>query len=120
MPVSQHRVRYSAGQRRVPQRIELDGLAYRIACRYSAATARWSIDIANDAGVLLVAGLRLVLGVDLLAPYRSRGVPPGQLWCYDTARHTSPNEATHLEPDLEAFDGRVLLLYRPAAEVVEP
>lgn len=118
MPIKRIRVRFSSTSRRVPQRIELDGAMYRIACRYSAQTDRWSIDVADNAGTMLVAGLRLVLGVDLLAPYRSRGVPPGQLFCLDTAKPANEADEMHLEPDLVAFDGRVLLLYRPAAEVV--
>ncbi len=81
----------------------------------SPATAEggWMLDIKDDQGDPLVLGIGLVLSQDVFKGYRYlSGIPDGQLFAFDTS-------LTGVEPGLRDFiDGRVQMLYRPAAEVV--
>lgn len=94
------------------QHTSLDGIRYRFKFAYNASADSWFMDIRDATDTVMVAGIRLVLGVDLLEPYKyMSGMPQGQLFCYDTS-------LAETEPGLTDFDSRVVLLYRPAAEVV--
>ena len=56
-----------------PQRFStvLGGIGYNLRFTYDIAQSRcWIVDIADADGALLVAGIPLVSGVDLLAKYR--------------------------------------------------
>jgi hypothetical protein len=46
------------------------GPIVKLTTRYNYVTRHWSLDIADAAGKLLVAGIALVPGNDLLFPYR--------------------------------------------------
>jgi hypothetical protein len=118
VPIVSVTVRTSTVQRHRPVTQELDGARYRFTFRYVKLTDRWVMDIANGAGMRQVAGLQLVLGVDLLLPYHHLDVPPGQLFALDTAKPDTETSAIFVEPGLDGFDARVLLCYRPVAEVV--
>lgn len=111
-------VRLATTQRQTETRRTLDGVDYRLRFRYVRETGRWTLTVMDANGVALVSGIRVVLGIDLLAPYHYLKVPPGQLFAYDTSRPTSPTDPVFIEPGLDDLDARVLILYRPAAEVV--
>lgn len=111
-------VRTNVRDRRIPADVELEGRRWRFDFRYVKLTDRWSLGIANAGGVVQVLGLQLVLGVDLLRPYHHLDVPPGQLFALDTAKPDTETAPSFVEPGLDGFDSRVLLLYRPVAEVV--
>ncbi len=62
--------------------IALGGITYSL--RFGFADTNddgggWFMDIADAAGVMLVAGIALVTGANLLAPYDYLGIP-GRLW----------------------------------------
>jgi hypothetical protein len=82
--------------------VRLDGQLCRLSVYTNGAGQRWFLDFAGEGGT--VRGIALSAGVDLLAPYRHLGVPPGYLF-------VSGDE----DPDLEAFrERRVRLLYLEA------
>ena len=111
-------VRTSTAQRQTTSRVSLDGVRYRLRFRYVLELDRWLLDVEAEAGTLLVAGIVLVLGVDLLGQYRHLAVPQGQLFAIDTTTPDLPTDPRWVDPGLDGFDSRVLLVYRPAAEVV--
>ena len=59
----------------------------------------WLLDIADSEGASLVAGVPLVAGRDLLAPYEYLGIG-GQLWIYGEDA-----------PDYESLGGSTRLLF---------
>lgn len=70
-----------------PFRIELDNIFYRMQYRWNIRDSSWYLDIATDAGVSTVRGMRMVIGTDKLAPHRSLGsdnCPQGILTVTDT------------------------------------
>jgi len=68
----------------------------------------WYLDVSAPDNTPLVLGVALVLGVDLLAPYRAGyAVPQGTLWLART-------DATKQEPTGDDFGaGRCVLYYLP-------
>ena len=89
----------------------LDGAWYTFRLVFNTRARRWTLDLENDDATPVITGIRVVDGVDLLAPHRWRpGVPPGQLFATDvTGQHT--------EPGRRDFAGRIGLTYRPEADV---
>ena len=63
------------------QTIVLDKVPYVFVLKYNNAYDYYSLDILNIDGVLLIAGLKLVLGVDILTPYVNNLLPQGKLYC---------------------------------------
>lgn len=62
----------------VPQRftIELSGTEYIITSRWNGAMPAWVLDIADaTTEEVLIAGLPLVSGIDLLAQHKHVGIP---------------------------------------------
>jgi len=58
--------------------ITLDGIVYRMRALWNdAEEGGWTLDIGDEDGVLLVAGIPLVVGVDLLAQHRHLGFTGG-------------------------------------------
>lgn len=118
MAIQQLIVRTDPSQRQISSRVALDGRRYRLVFRYLLELDAWTLAIYSDGDALLVAGCTVKLGIDLLAPFRHLDVPPGQLFAFDTSKPQTPDEPVDVEPGEDAFDGRVLMLYRPVAEVV--
>lgn len=55
--------------------LEINATTYRIALNWRAARAAgWTLDISDPTGDVLVSGIPLVTGADLLAPYRHLGL----------------------------------------------
>lgn len=85
--------------------VVLDGGRYRFAFYTNAVDEGWYLDIENDDGTSKVRGVAMVLGIDLLFPYRHLDLPPGPLWVQDRG-------LAGADPDIEAFgDGRAALYY---------
>lgn len=69
-------------------RVDLDGTFYRMQYRWNPRDFSWYLDVATDAGVSTVRGIRLVIGTDKLDPHKSQGVdriPQGVLSVVDTS-----------------------------------
>lgn len=61
-------------------RTRLDGVNYTLAFRYSTRAERFYLNVYDAEDVLLLAGLKLVTGVLLLASYHHlSGVPAGEI-----------------------------------------
>jgi hypothetical protein len=97
-------------------RVRLDGVLYGFRLvyvrRYEATPGTWMLDISSSSGTPIVLGIRIVVGVDLLAPYRARDVPPGILRCIDTTN-------TGQDPTRNGLLGPQRLVYRPIADIPE-
>lgn len=95
----------------------LDGVRVTLRFFWNARDAMgagaWNVDVKDEDGEKLIMGLGLALSVDIFEGYRYMDeIPGGQLFPFDTS-------LSGVEPGLSDFiDGRVQLLYRPAAEVV--
>lgn len=95
----------------------LDGSAYR----FEFYTNRWDngiyFDLYDNQNTPLVIGIGLVAGVDMLYPYRSLPVPPGQLFVYSQGNTDENNVngalgvVTLIDPSLNAFSKDVATLY---------
>lgn len=83
-----------------------DGTRFFLTFQFSVITELWHMTIENSAGAIQVAGIAMVLGVDLLKPYHHLDVPSGRLFLYDTSQ-------AHEEAGVDGFDSRVLLVYDP-------
>ena len=59
--------------------VTLAGVLYRATLQFRNAAGSWFLDIADQHQVLLIGGIPLVTGVDLLAPYQYAGIG-GQLF----------------------------------------
>jgi hypothetical protein len=87
---------------------DLDGGRFSFSFYTNAASGGWSFDLSADGGEVLVRGLALTLGTDLLHPYRYKDVPPGILWVRDrglNGRDPGP---------LDFVEGRAALYYLEA------
>lgn len=94
----------------------LDGVRMRLRFYWSTRdleVGAWYVDIMDSQGEPLVLGHGVSLATDLFATCRYMdAIPGGQLFPFDPS-------GSGIEPGLRDFiDGRVLLVYRPAAEVV--
>lgn len=90
------------------EQVELDGRVYDLAFRWNVRGNHWSMDVGRD-GVVLVAGVKLVIIPDLLEQYRRIGeLPEGTLFVEDL-------DGLDTDPDDENFGDRVILKYTEAA-----
>ncbi len=65
--------------------VTLEGAAYLLTVKWSTRQAQWSMDIARRDGTVLVGGLGLLLGSEVLRNHAGRGLPPGALVLLDPA-----------------------------------
>lgn len=54
--------------------ITLAGVQYNLTVKWNMVNATWVLDIADDTKTLLVGGIPLVTGVDLLGQYQYLGI----------------------------------------------
>lgn len=82
--------------------IDLDGETVRIRTRWNATMAQWFMDMDGITFDLILNGIALVPGLQLLEPYAVREL--GQLWIVD-------GEELGAEPDFDGFGDRFQLMY---------
>ena len=87
--------------------ITLEGTPFRLAFRYNRRRERWAMDIKNQEGVTLLAGVPILVAMDLTTRFRVVGGPPGRFFAVDTSNQDMPPA----EADL---GNRVLLYYEEA------
>ena len=105
------RVRLSSETRANTLRYELDGVVYEFTFRRSGRNPEaWYMTVATGSGTVQVAGIAVVPGVELLRQWKHLELPPGQLFAYDTSK-------SYTDPTPDEMDDRVVLLYRPLADV---
>jgi hypothetical protein len=62
----------------------LDGVMYRFRLKYRERYDCWDLQIAESDGSIIIDGIRVTEGIDLLYPYSDPRLPPGELICVDT------------------------------------
>ena len=90
--------------------VELDGTNFVLEFEWNDRAASWFLDVRDEARVLLLAGVRVVVGFPLIARYRDPKLPKGDLSAVDTS-------GLDLDPALEDLGDRVLLIYTPFDEI---
>lgn len=88
----------------------LEGGWYAFRLVYYERPQSWFLDVLADSGEAIVEGIAVVEGVDLLAPFHSLAVPPGQLFAVDT-------EGRGRAPNRYAWQGFARLYYRTTTVV---
>jgi hypothetical protein len=64
--------------------VPLEQTAYVFNFKWNTSFSFWTMDILDPQGDLLIAGLKLVLHVELLRRYQNALLPPGELRVIDT------------------------------------
>lgn len=49
----------------------------------------WTLDILNVNSLILISGIRLVIGINLISDYPDLGLPKGKLYIIDSSGNTS-------------------------------
>ncbi len=90
------------------QRTTLSGVLYELYFNWIERTGTWTMSVLDASGTLLLGGIRLVPGIDLLAKYRVSvgGLPAGKLIVIDRQ-----NDPVTAELDRNSFGERFLLGY---------
>lgn len=92
------------------QRVILDGVEFVFRFFYSEREQRWYFDLATNEETQIVAGLKLVPGIDLLKRVVSDEKPQGTLFLLDLTE-------ADLDPGLAAFEEETHgLFYREATQ----
>lgn len=104
MAVIQIQVQPTPSTSRFETSIVLEGERYRFAFYTNTFDDAWYFDLTDDAEQLLVAGIGLSSGVDLLFPYRYLPVPPGVLFINDQAQ-------IRRDPRVDSFSEKAVELY---------
>lgn len=100
----------SPGTPSYSEQVTLDGALYTLRIRWNTRMSAWFLEIYDTAEVLLVPPRRCVVGAPLLDAFRYRaGSPPGNAIVFDTTQR-------QVDPGLDDFGTRVLLLYREAVD----
>jgi hypothetical protein len=90
---------------------ELENITYAFDFRWNWRDSGWYFNLLDGEGVLLVAGVRVVLNTSLLKSFRKSGVvPPGALVAVDTG-------GQELEAGQDDFGSRVKLYYFTEADL---
>lgn len=78
-----------------PQRftIQLSGTFYQLTVRWNIPASAWVLDIANEDGDPMIAGIPLVTGVNLLEQYAYVGIPGELRVQTDTDKNAVPTYA---------------------------
>ena len=99
LPVSSDRASYEF-------KITIENVKYTFAFRFNSRADRWIMDIKTGGGVMLVAGLPLLIGVDLLAQFKdAKEIPQGNLFLVNLF---DQNES----PGRDDLGNNVLLMYQ--------
>ena len=92
---------------------DLTGKRYTFGVSYNARQEAWTMSIADTNGELLISGLRLVPGIDMLKKFRasSPGLPPGELMLIDKEGRPGTAEVTR-----DNLTSRFMLVYSVRGE----
>ena len=88
--------------------ITLEDTPYRLSFRFNARSARWTMDIKDQAGVSILCGIVILVGSDLSSRFRAVGGPPGRFFAVDSSGQDLP-------PTQADLGNRVLLYYEEAS-----
>ena len=104
MAVIEIQVQPAEGVSRFETSIVLEQVRYTFAFYTITERDGWAFDLTDDTQTLLLAGIGLTGGVDLLYPYRYLPVPPGALFVNDQA-------LTRADPTIDGFASESVALY---------
>jgi hypothetical protein len=78
-------------------RVDLSGKRYGFYISYNALQEAWFMALSDPNDKLLIAGIRLVQGIDLLAKYRASvpELPLGELWVIDVEGQNNEEITRH-------------------------
>lgn len=93
------------------QEVTLDLVPYRLTFNWNSRGEYWTLDITNRDQTVLIAGIKIVIGYELLTAHPDRGLPPGELYAVD------PSGNTDRIGQNDFFNNRVSLIYVPEAEL---
>jgi hypothetical protein len=85
-------------------RAKVAGREYELRVQWNQRASQWTLDIADQDGVMIVAGIVLVVGFPLLSLVTDARRPPGELAIWDTQQRGE-------DPTLDSFGARHLLIY---------
>lgn len=78
------------------QEVDLDGTTYRLTFRWNTREQTWYLDIADTDDSLLVAGVHLVEGANLMRHVTDSRKPPGVLYFVGIATETNLGKDAYL------------------------
>lgn len=104
-----------AGKAFWDQRVRLDGREYTLRGRYNQRTGKWRLGLLGADGTVLHAGVKVVCHYPLFRNLVNEAGPPGVLMALDTTAIDPALEG--VDPGLEDFGTRVVLVYVPVTEV---
>jgi len=93
------------------ERVVLDGTPYRLRFRWNTTGQFWTLQILTAAGVVILAGIKIVLDYELIHDYAWMGGPPGELYAVDPTGELTTIGRNDLP------NGTVYLKYIPVAEI---
>ena len=73
---------------------ELEGVLYYFKIKYNNRMSRWTMNILDENEEMIISGVVLITGYNLLAIYQDPRLPPGDFFMYDEtgAKQTSTRE----------------------------
>lgn len=94
------------GLARWTQITDLGGRDYLLTFRWNVRTGRWALDLATEGGDILVAGVVLASGFDVLRGVHDTRRPPGRLVLVDLQRASGV-----VDPTFSSLGTRHVLAY---------
>ena len=70
--------------------VELDALVYRLAFQFNDREGFWYLSIADESGVAIRSGIKVVVNTPLLRLIANEDAPPGELLAVDTTDDSEP------------------------------
>jgi hypothetical protein len=72
------------------QEISLDNVPYMLSFTWNNRGEFWAMSISDKEQNTLVAGIKLVIGIELLRKFPDRSLPPGRMFVFDVKEDESP------------------------------
>jgi hypothetical protein len=85
-------------------RTELDGIFYLLSFRFNSRATIWMMNVSDENSNIIVSGIALLLGVDLLGRFQDSRLPAGSLFLNNFSEENVEATRDNLGED-------VLLLY---------
>ena len=93
------------------ERVVLDGTPYKIRFRWNTVGLYWTIQFLTVDGTILISGIKIVLGYELINDHVWIGSPPGELYAIDPTGDLATIGRDNLS------NGTVYLRYIPEADL---
>lgn len=93
------------------EKVVLDGIPYQLRFWWNTTGEYWTMQMLNLSGTVLLSGIKIVLGIELISSFAWMGLPPGELYAVDTT-----GELDQIGED-DLSDGAVFLRYIPEDEL---